>query len=383
MKICYGLFLGCTILLSNILSAQLDYKGKILDAKSGLPIPYVNIGIIEKGVGTVSDEEGIFHLEFNPDLYTSKDVVLFSSLGYETLEIPISNLKFVYNEYPTLKLNPSILELNEVIVTDKKGDFVEKSVGYKNTGEKVYGYWKDNIALGGELASHISIAKGLRQLKSFGFEVWENISDSVLVRINVYDIDKSWGFPKNNLNQSTENILHTIKKNDMFAHVDLIPFSIFVRDDFIVSIELLQVYGKEKPRMALAGVSYGNGSFRKYASQDKWEKISEKSMAFFMETSYFVSVNEAERIRKREKRRKEKLPMISGFVIENSNMISNVTVRNLRTKEWTTSDENGRYTLHAKPKDRLLFTKKGYFNTSLQVRKRPSLNVKLKLRTSS
>ncbi|MEM7487289.1 MAG: hypothetical protein AAF348_18930, partial [Bacteroidota bacterium] len=78
--------------------------------------------------------------------------------------------------------------------------------------------------------------------------------------------------------------------------------SIFVKDDFIVSIELLQVYGKEEPRMALAGVSFGNGSFRKYASQDKWEKISDKSMAFFLETSHFVSVKEAERYRRREKR---------------------------------------------------------------------------------
>ncbi len=302
----FGFSVIFTLLFSNVLSAQLDYKGKIIDGKSGHPIPYVNVGIVEKGIGTVSDEEGMFHLEFNPDLYASSDVVLFSSLGYEKLEIPISDLKFVYNEYPILKLNPSILELNEVVVTDKKGEFVQKSAGYKNTGEPVYGYWKDNIALGGELASHIRVAKGLRQLKSFGFEVWENISDSVLVRINIYDIDNSWGFPKNNLNQSTQNILHIIKKDDMFAHVDLIPFSIFIRDDFIVSIELLQVYGKEKPRMALAGVSYGDGSFRKYASQDKWEKISNKSMAFFMETSYLVSVKEAERIRKREKKKKRK-----------------------------------------------------------------------------
>ena len=301
MKICYGLFWVHVILFSNILSAQLDYKGKIVDGKSGQPIPYVNIGIVEKGIGTVSDEEGIFHLKFNPDLYASNDVILFSSLGYEKLVIPITNLKFVYNEYPILKLNPSILELNEVVVTDKKGEFVKKSAGYKNTGEIAYGYWKDNIALGGELASHIPVAKGLKQLKSFGFEIWENVSDSVLVRINIYDVG-TFRLPGNNLNESRLNILHTIRKNDMFADVDLMPYSIFVKDDFIVSIELLQVYGKEEPRMALAGVSFGNGSFRKYASQDKWEKISDKSMAFFLETSHFVSVKEAERYRRREKR---------------------------------------------------------------------------------
>ncbi|WP_164674854.1 carboxypeptidase-like regulatory domain-containing protein [Flagellimonas maritima] len=382
MKWFYGLFGLCSIFFSNILAAQLDYKGKIIDGKSGHPIPYVNVGIVEKGIGTVSDEEGMFHLEFNPDLYASSDVVLFSSLGYEKLEIPISDLKFVYNEYPILKLNPSILELNEVVVTDKKGEFVQKSAGYKNTGEPVYGYWKDNIALGGELASHIRVAKGLRQLKSFGFEVWENVSDSVLLRINIYDIG-SFGLPGNNLNESGLNMLHTIKENDMFAHIDLMPYSIFVRDDFIVSVELLQVYGKKEPRMALAGVSFGNGSFRRYASQDKWEKVSDKSLAFFLETAHFVPVKEAERIRKREKRRKERLPIISGFVIENGRMVPNVTVRNLRTKEWTTTNENGRYTLHARPTDRLIFTKKGYFNASWRVKRRLTLNVKLKSKYSS
>ncbi len=358
--------------------AQVDFKGKLIDAKTGNPVPYVNIGIVDKGIGTVSDEEGLFHLEFDPKRYELDDVILFSSLGYESLEIPVSEVKLVYNEYPTLRLKPAVLELPEVVVTDKRGEFVEENVGYKNTGEPVFGYWKDNIALGGELATHIEVKKGLRQLKSLGFEIWENASDSVLIRVNIYDIGKSWGLPGKNLNTSQENMLYTIAKGEMFAHVDLVPYSIFVRDDFIVSIELLKVYGNIEPKLALAAVSFGNASFRKYASQDKWEKISETGMAFFLETSYLVSEKAAERKRDRTKKRKDKLPMVYGFAIDMGRMIPDVAVRNTRTKEWTTTDNKGRYTIHAKEKDVLIFSKKGYLNIRVEVGKKPDVNVRLR-----
>lgn len=364
----------------NQLWAQADFKGKLIDAKTGNPIPYVNIGIVDKGIGTVSDEDGLFHLEFDPKSYDPDDVVLFSSLGYESLEIPVSEIKLVYNEYPTLKLKPSVLELSEVVVTDKRGEFIEQSVGYKNTGEAVFGYWKDNIALGGELATHIEAKKGLRQLKSLGFEIWENASDSVLVRVNIYDIDNTWGLPGENLNTSQENILHTIAKDEMFAHVDLVPYSIFVRDDFIVSIELLKVYGNIEPKLALAAVSFGNASFRKYASQDKWEKVSETGMAFFLDTSYLVSEKTAERKRDRLEKRKDKLPMVYGFAIDMGRMVSDVTVRNIRTKEWTTTDDKGRYSIHAKEKDVLIFSKKGYLNMRVEVGEKPDVNVRLRSR---
>lgn len=368
------------MVFSNHVFSQVDYKGKIIDDKTGNPVPYVNIGIIDKGIGTVSDEDGIFHLEFNPILFDAEDIVLFSSLGYETLEIPVSKIELVYNEYPILKLKPSVLALKEVVVTNKVGEFVEETVGYKNTGEKMYGYWKDSIALGGELATLIAVKKGLRQLNSLGFDIWQNDSDSILVRINIYDIDGARGIPKTNLSTSQKSILHTIIKDDRFGYVDLVPYSIFVNDDFIVSIELLHVYGNQDLALVLAAVSFGNNSFRKYASQGKWEKISDTGMAFFLKTSYIVSKKEAKRIKKRQERRKEKSSMVSGFIIDRGEMISDVIVRNMKTKEWTSTNDKGRYVIHAKERDFLLFSKEGYQTIEVKVEKKPILNVNLKLK---
>ncbi|MEM6542832.1 MAG: carboxypeptidase-like regulatory domain-containing protein, partial [Bacteroidota bacterium] len=104
--------------------AQQDYKGVVLDATSGQPIPYVNIGILEKSIGTVSDEEGRFHLFVKPNSLDPNMQVLFSALGYETLEISLSNIPLVYNEYPVFKMQPTVLALDEVVVSNKGERFI-------------------------------------------------------------------------------------------------------------------------------------------------------------------------------------------------------------------------------------------------------------------
>lgn len=370
----------CFLFLTKSIIAQKDYKGKIVDAKSGNPIPYVNIGIVDFGIGTVSDEEGLFHLELSPQILETDEAVLFSSLGYEPLNIPVSKLEFRYNEYPVIKLAPSVVQLQEVVVTnsDVASEFVEELVGYKNYGTTSYGYWKEDTALGGELATRIRVKKGIRQLNSLGFEIWQNDMDSVLVRVNVYDRTGNQGMPNINLNTSGKNVLHKIKKGDTYVRVDLTPYSIYVRDDFIVSLELVKVYGDKPIALVMPAVKNDSGSFRRYTSQGKWEKISEAGMGYHLESSVLVSEKEAEKRNKRAKKKLAKLPMVSGFVIHSGRMISGVEIVNMRTKEVVETDINGRYTIHAKEKDIITFSSDGYKNEQYRVGKKNTLNVILK-----
>ena len=68
-------------------------------------------------------------------------------------------------------MQPTIVALDEVVVSNKGERFITDFVGYKNFGEKTFGYWKDNKALGGELATCILAKKGIRKLDRFNFEV--------------------------------------------------------------------------------------------------------------------------------------------------------------------------------------------------------------------
>lgn len=359
--------------------SQRDYKGRTVDAKSGEPVPFVNIGILDKGVGTVSDENGIFHLPLETSDYDKGDSIQISCLGYETIRIPVSKIEFEYNEYPKLILNPAEISLDEVVVTNTALVPIKEYIGYQNNGSPSLGYWKDNVALGGELATKIRTSKGPRQINSLEFEVWSNPSDSILVRINVYDSDGPLGRPFTNLNKSGKDILKTLKKGRGFKNVDLEPYNIYATDDFYISLELLKVYGDSEIDLVLAAANSDYGSYRKYTSQDKWQKVSDTNMAYYLETSSYVSQEKAKRYEVKVEKARKKLRMLSGFAIHNGSMLADVTVKNQRTRETTKTDHSGRYVIHADKEDIILFSKEGYKKMVLEVSDKQFANALMRL----
>lgn len=376
------LFCFIFFLVPSVYSQQ-DYKGVVLDANSKEPLPYVNIGIVDKGIGTVSDEEGKFHLNLNRELLGDDDRILFSSLGYQTLYIPFTKAVFVYNEYPEIYLKPSDIELNEVVVTDKQLVPVTEFVGYRNTGEMSFGYWKDNMALGGELATKISVKKALRKLNELEFEVAENPSDSLLIRVNIYDTDGFVGAPGTNLNTSNMNILHTLTKGRQVARIDMEANEIYVNDDFFVSLELVKQYGDQPLGLVLKAASDKEGSYRKYASQDKWKRISDVNMAYYVKSTPYVSQSRAQKyVTKAEKVLIER-NMVSGFAIHNGIMLSGITVYNNRTKASVITDSKGRYSIQANKYDILIFSGPRYKRAFIEIDDQKFANALMKLEDSS
>jgi len=363
-----------------VVGAQKDYKGRVVDANTKEPLAYVNIGVQEAGIGTVSDEEGLFHMYLEQDKIESNAQILFSSLGYETLYIPISDIKLVYNDYPEIALKPKLFELNEIVVSNKGERFIPDNVGYRNYGVKNYGYWKDNIALGGELATRIVVKSGLRKLNNFEFEVWHNPSDSLLLRVNIYDDNGGSSKPGINLNTSGKNILTMVKADDKMVKVDLRPFDIYVKNDFILSLELLKIYGDEDLGLVLSASLNQFGSYRKYASQDNWELLSDTNMAYYVQSELMVSEKLAQRFERKKEKKKKKQRTVSGFVIMKGKMISGVSVLNNRTKADTISDDGGRYIIPADKGDILTFSKEGYKDFSFEITDKITQNVVLRLK---
>ncbi len=371
LNICFLSFLLFVVYVHS----QKDYKGVIFDVQTKQPIPYVNIGIVGKGVGTVSDEHGVFHLELNPLLYTAKDTLLISSLGYQSVKMAVPELKFVYNEYPKIFLQSQSIVLDEVVLTDLGAYETNPLVGYKNYGEETYGYWKDNIALGGELATKIRVRKGLRKLNKLFFEVWENASDSLLIRVNIYDAVKSSAKPGNSLNTSGQNMLYTIRSDTKIAHVDLRPYQIYVRNDFIVGIELLKVYGSEEISLILAAAQGNHSrSYRKYASQDNWE-IIEGAMAYTVQTTLYSKKTQERQAAKdrRTKNQKE----VRGFVLFGKDVLPNVIITNYNLQKSTSSDSKGRYKLVAQKGDLIGFEAEGKKDILVKVLDKTTINIRM------
>ncbi|GGD74669.1 hypothetical protein GCM10011412_10440 [Maribacter cobaltidurans] len=343
--------------------AQQEVTGIIIDKKTKETIPFVNIGVLKKGVGTTSDESGNFNFMI-PKEISQSEIVQISSLGYQTVKIPISQLTNGVDGQSIISMSPENIVLNEVEVYGNDLVQVSDYIGYRNYSPDNFGYWKDNMALGAEMATRIVTDKEKRKLISLEFEVLANPSDSLLLRVNVY---RDGDIPGANLNGSQKNILHTLKKHELIVKVDLEPYEIYVSDDFFVSLELVQQYDKNPVALVLAASSNNQGSYIRYASQDGWEKISDLNMAFYLETALLVTQKEAAKREKRLDKKERELKMLSGFTIYDRQMISNVNVYNKRTKEMTISDQTGRYQIHAKKNDIIFFTKPGFENTALKI----------------
>ncbi|QLG47149.1 carboxypeptidase-like regulatory domain-containing protein [Costertonia aggregata] len=357
-------------------SAQKDYKGIVYDGKTGKVLPYVNIGIFEQGIGTVSDEDGIFHLELDSSKYTANDSLIFSSLGYVPIKKAIPDLEFVFNEYPTIQMQPDVISLNEVVVTNKASYKIDDLVGYDKINPKKFGYWKDDIALGGELATEIKVKKGLRKLNKLSFEVREAPLDSILVRINIYDDDSKSKCPGVNLNKSGKPILYTIKKNARTVTVDLLPYTIFVNDDFIVGLELLQIYGDQNIYLVLytSKNDYRN-SYKKYASQGKWEIIPNATMAYYVNTTLYSEKKPKSHKAKPAKSSQNPENEIFGMVFYMGKPLGKVKVLNHNTNKETQTDSNGKYRINGITGDMLIFDHDNMQRRSVKVKDRPVLNV--------
>ncbi len=358
-----SLFLTLAFLsFSKAMLGQLSIVGKVTDIETEQGIPFVNIGIVDEGIGTVSNVEGSFTLEIEDIHKYLGATLLFSSLGYKKKEVPIKNVI----EHGSLSninvlMEPTNLALDEVVVSNKGKVFIPDGVGYRNYGENVIGYWKDDIALGGELATRILVKDGLRKLNKLQFEIKENQSDSLLLRINIYDDDGGlYRLPRTNLNNSKKNILYTVKHGYETVLVDLTPYDIYVKDNFILALELVEVYGKKKPALALLATSNRFGSYRRYASQGNWVKISAINMAYVLETELLVTEEFANRYDRLVARKEARAKVISGKVTDNGEGIENVLVFNLRTKITTKTNKEGFYKIHAKRNDVLTFSKKEY-----------------------
>ena len=111
-------------------SQEKKVSGKVWHIETNAPLPYVNIGIENKTVGTVSNNNGVFELLLN-DKVTSKDTVYFSYIGFNTKKYLVSELHQL--KKPIL-LQPKNTELDEIVISSKKIKLKSKKIGRTSKG---------------------------------------------------------------------------------------------------------------------------------------------------------------------------------------------------------------------------------------------------------
>jgi hypothetical protein len=255
--------------------------GSIIDADSKVPIEYVNIGILRKDRGIVSDRNGHFSLELHPQY--DKDTLRISAIGYQSASFVVDDLKRVFQQSKSeliIELTKKIPILTQVVVTPKKlvkkvignkGSFKPITVNYESGGSKLhleyiseYGYIP-----GAEVGTVIKIKKSPAYIQDVNFIInSNNYKDSIVFRINIYNIKN--GVPGENILR--EPIVITTKVRRGILSVNLEQYNIYVEDDFFVALEWLREMGSEKSIGFGAGILNHN-SFHRVVSLGDWEKV--------------------------------------------------------------------------------------------------------------
>lgn len=286
MKVFISILIG---LISTIVHSQeKTISGKVLNFANSEPLAYVNIGIKNKTVGTVSNNNGLFNLLLN-DKVTSKDTIIFSYIGFKTEKYLVSELNKIKD--PIL-LQPKNMELDEVVVSSNKVKLKPKKIGRTSKGlglthANFYSYYEKDVddRLSKERGMKFKIRRNCH-IEDLNFNITSNDFTSLKFRVNLYKIEN--GLPTELL--INENIVFEIKDNFLgWFKVELVPYNIYLKEDVeevAVTIQWLESVKKnEKSKyfsISTSASPIDTAYFREKA-MDTWTKGGQ-SLSFYLNT---------------------------------------------------------------------------------------------------
>jgi hypothetical protein len=221
-----------------------NFQGIVRDSKTQEVMPYANIGIRGKQIGSISDQQGFFTV----DLANAKpeDILVISYVGYTSKEFQISKLDL--NKQYIVELTPSAQLLNEVVVRSKKDLVV---LGNKGKSSRHTGWGDFTSSRGRAIGLLIPAYEVSIRVNSLFFHLNACEFDSVLVRINFFSQRGEQLIP---LASQRKNIFQIIKQRKGWVEVRIVDYIVLDNTKAIVAIEWLDAWAK--PRSMEEGGSY-------------------------------------------------------------------------------------------------------------------------------
>lgn len=258
-----------------------QYEGFVIDSVNNRPLPYVNIGIIGKNVGTVSDSTGYFKIPLDSD-YDS-DTLRFSLVGYAKKSFVVGDVK-KSKKTGQLKI---YLPSQPIVLTEITIHSLETPrlvLGNKPRSKMVNAGFIYN-KLGHEIGSVFRNRDNELILDSVRLNFAKCNYSHIYLRLNVYKME---GGEIENILQKPYYISLTrneILKNPTFAMTD---YPIAVHGDFLISVELVKDLG-EKGLYFYAKLNDDAypGIYRE-TSQSNWIYITHKSQPVGISIQAFV-----------------------------------------------------------------------------------------------
>jgi len=263
------------LFLPSIVSAQvINIKGVVKNADTKETIPYVNIGIFEKAIGTVSNEDGYF--EISIDAEYSGDKLSFSHINFEENHIVIN---YEMADSLSIYLKPRHYKLPEVVVYGRK-QYIIGEIGRSDNENSPKGFFKAK-GLGGEAATLINNS-GACKVNSFNMNVLKNSFKELTFRLNFYSIKSKKPYKK----IAPETIFKILENQNGKLSINLGNENIKINGNFIASIELITIEKSENDNSEFLFSAYQENeaiTYKRLIGMDKWERFKKVGLCFWME----------------------------------------------------------------------------------------------------
>ncbi|WKN45686.1 carboxypeptidase-like regulatory domain-containing protein [Tunicatimonas pelagia] len=265
MKVIVTAFLFVSLFANTAFSQVVS--GVVLDSATQQPLAYVHIGVLDKNMGVISRDDGTFKIDLSEA--GSQDELTFSSVGYHTQHIPQSSWRSAPLK---VYLSPRAFTLREVVVEDSRLSDPIKLGRYQPTKTTSGQSGLQNFGWGGEWGVRIFNDGQTYRVTDINFHTRFNTMDSVLFRINVYDVKND--LPDTSLLQ--QELFIKSYKRDKWITRDVTSRQLIVDQDIIVTFEVIQLWRSDTGNNALFfthGKGYDRGeAYTRASSLAPWKK---------------------------------------------------------------------------------------------------------------
>jgi len=218
------------LLLHFTLSAQIILSGVIRDSVAREILPYTNVWVANKNIGTISNDQGKYSLEIPSDL--KYDSLTISYMGYHSKMIGINTLK----HGDTIWLTKKNILLKTVNV--KSG--IIKTQGRKKKGivTLIFRSKDRNKGLSGAEIGMLFKNRNKIKINKIRFFLAQNGYDTLKIRVHVYNakfikVEDRLNIPNNYLTITNE-------KTGWFAF-NLDDNNVIIDGDYLVTLEIVKV----------------------------------------------------------------------------------------------------------------------------------------------
>lgn len=262
-----------------LISQEREIKGIITDSLKN-PIQYVNVGILNKPVGTVTNENGEFYLNINNSFIS--DTLKISCLGFKPKEFVIKSLLSKKTDL-SISLNNYTEKLDEILINSSNLKTYTKGKEKTKTKNEVFFAIPSlkNLNLGSEIGRKFSLGtKKPSLLKEFKFFLKENNFESVLFRLNFYTIENNK--PSKKIN-NTNILIPADNQLTGWITADLSDYGIKTQEDIIITVEWIKASEKgDKLSLPILIPSFSSTHYYKYGTHAKWKKYGSISTAMML-----------------------------------------------------------------------------------------------------